>query len=390
MAVRMITGYAGVGHVTAGDAGQFNAGMVGNGRYVLETGEQFAYTAISNNSIQIASGDLINQGRHISIPPNTVETAYISNGAQGRYRIDIIVMRYSKDASTGVESAEIAVIEGTPSTSTPSMPSVTTGNIYNGARIDEYPLYAVYLNGISISRIETLFRTAKSMTSLEDDYNEQLSNAMASTWERVYPVGSIYMNVGNVNPSTLFGGTWQKIEGRFLLGTSTAYTLGGTGGEYSHKLSAAESGLPAHGHGFTQPTIGGGACNTNSSGTCSTASNTGSCNISSSGQHSHKIVYYYSKDGASGTAKNRIAAAGTSHSDGTSTGGAMRIATTTGAHTHTVPNHTHTVPNHVHSIPAHTHTATNGAVQNNTGAEATNAHNNMPPYLVVNIWKRTA
>ena len=38
----------------------------------------------------------------------------------------------------------------------------------------------------------------------------------------VYPVGSIYMSVNNVNPKNLFGGEWEKIEGRFLLGSGTS------------------------------------------------------------------------------------------------------------------------------------------------------------------------
>ena len=59
----------------------------------------------------------------------------------------------------------------------------------------------------------------------------------------IYPVGSIYMSTNNVNPQTLFGGTWTKIEGRFLLGSSSSYSLGSTGGEASHTLILNE--IPA-------------------------------------------------------------------------------------------------------------------------------------------------
>ena len=38
----------------------------------------------------------------------------------------------------------------------------------------------------------------------------------------IYPVGSIYMSVNDTNPKVLFGGQWEKIEGRFLLGSGRA------------------------------------------------------------------------------------------------------------------------------------------------------------------------
>ena len=40
--------------------------------------------------------------------------------------------------------------------------------------------------------------------------------------DNVYPVGSIYMNVNSTNPGTLFGGTWEQIQGKFLLGMSSS------------------------------------------------------------------------------------------------------------------------------------------------------------------------
>lgn len=58
--------------------------------------------------------------------------------------------------------------------------------------------------------------------------------------DNVYPVGSIYMNVNSTNPGTLFGGSWEQIQGKFLLGMSSSYPAGSTGGEESHILTEAE------------------------------------------------------------------------------------------------------------------------------------------------------
>ena len=64
--------------------------------------------------------------------------------------------------------------------------------------------------------------------------------------DNVYPVGSIYMNVNSTNPETLFGGTWEQIQGRFLLGMNNVYPAGSQGGEAEHTLSTDE--MPAHSH----------------------------------------------------------------------------------------------------------------------------------------------
>ena len=64
--------------------------------------------------------------------------------------------------------------------------------------------------------------------------------------DNVYPIGSIYMNVNSTNPGTLFGGTWEQIQGKFLLGMSSSYPAGSQGGEASHTLTTDE--MPSHGH----------------------------------------------------------------------------------------------------------------------------------------------
>lgn len=68
------------------------------------------------------------------------------------------------------------------------------------------------------------------------------------TFDDVYPVGSIYLSVNNVNPSTLFGGTWEQIKDKFLLGAGDTYSSGSTGGESTHTLTINE--MPSHSHKY--------------------------------------------------------------------------------------------------------------------------------------------
>lgn len=63
----------------------------------------------------------------------------------------------------------------------------------------------------------------------------------------IYPVGSIYMSTVNVDPGTIFGGTWERLKDRFLLGAGDTYTAGDTAGEATHTLT--ENEIPAHTHG---------------------------------------------------------------------------------------------------------------------------------------------
>lgn len=73
--------------------------------------------------------------------------------------------------------------------------------------------------------------------------------------DNVYPVGSIYMSVNSTNPKNLFGGTWEQIQGRFLFGMNSSYPAGSTGGEITHKLTAAE--MPTHAHYMASGNGGG-------------------------------------------------------------------------------------------------------------------------------------
>lgn len=70
----------------------------------------------------------------------------------------------------------------------------------------------------------------------------------------VFPVGAIYLSIQEDNPSKYFGGTWEQIKGRFLVGCGSngvdLYTdAGQTGGEATHILTVSE--MPKHNHDIT-------------------------------------------------------------------------------------------------------------------------------------------
>lgn len=56
-----------------------------------------------------------------------------------------------------------------------------------------------------------------------------------------HPVGSIYQTISPENPAVTFGGgTWERIENRFIMGASDTYPAGSTGGEAEHTLTESE------------------------------------------------------------------------------------------------------------------------------------------------------
>ena len=146
--------------------------------------------------------------------------------------------------------------------------------------------------------------------------------------DQIYPVGSIYISASaTVNPNEVFLGTsWERFAtGRTLVGVNEEdedfATVGQEGGEKTHLLTAAQSGLQAHNH--TQAA------------------------------HSHNIGR--DKDGGSGTNRYTVHANGASGADATS--------------------------------PTSSVTPT---INNCAAKDATEAHNNLQPYITVFMWQRVA
>lgn len=168
MAIDIVDAFQGKPHVTADDVGGFKAGIVGEEDYILPAGEQMKATVISNNKIRIAEGEAVMQGRHWRIKPNTYEDVMIENGAQNMNRKDAIIARYTKNADTGIEKVELAVLKGTPTSGTAIAPAQEKGNILEGTMKHEMLLYIVSLKGLNIESVTKEFNMIMSMSKLTE------------------------------------------------------------------------------------------------------------------------------------------------------------------------------------------------------------------------------
>ena len=91
-------------------------------------------------------------------------------------------------------------------------------------------------------------------TSILNLTNKENSN---NVFLKTYPVGSIYISTSSTNPSTIYGGTWERYgQGKTLVGLNESETEFSTvnkiGGEKTHTLTINE--MPSHNHDFRYST----------------------------------------------------------------------------------------------------------------------------------------
>ena len=73
-----------------------------------------------------------------------------------------------------------------------------------------------------------------------------LYDQMQATASKLYPVGSVYISFNSTDPSTLFGGTWQRLKDTFLLANGDSYAPNTSGGSATKTISV--NNLPSHTH----------------------------------------------------------------------------------------------------------------------------------------------
>ena len=182
--------------------------------------------------------------------------------------------------------------------------------------------------------------------------NKKLSTALDQLNRlagQLYPVGSIYMNVNNVEPSAIFGGSWERMpSGRMLVNSGDDFNLGQIGGEKEHRLTEDE--LASHSHDV----------NNINGNTTSTAKLVGK--FSSSIRPNGDITDVPYKNGFGIVSKESEYGIHAKDGGDSSPGRNYVIDA----------SHSHTVNLNISMLPS-------GKNQ---------PHNNMPPYIVVNMWKR--
>jgi len=167
MAMELVTGYAGKAHVTSYQDAAIQAGIVGVDNGVLGyVGQGMKAVATSANNIRIYDGVALIGGKAVVIDKDTYQDVPIANGTSGKYRNDIIYIKYVKNASTGIESVTFDVKQGTAGNSGID-PALTTNSLYStGTLTSEIPFKRVRLNGLAIESVEDLHDNVPSLAEL--------------------------------------------------------------------------------------------------------------------------------------------------------------------------------------------------------------------------------
>lgn len=175
------------------------------------------------------------------------------------------------------------------------------------------------------------------------------------------------------SPASFIGGTWERVEGEFIMGASSAYPVGTTGGSATHTQTTAE--MPSHNHSGSTGSAGG---HSHSASTGSAGSHSHSGTTDWAGSHSHNVNAEYKSGGDDGESY-RIRDYGASWAN-------YKFTTSSdGSHTHSFS--TNSAGGHSHSVSigdagAHTHTVSIGSTGSGQAMSVLN------PYYALYIWVR--
>lgn len=177
----------------------------------------------------------------------------------------------------------------------------------------------------------------------------------------MYEVGDIYITMNQDNPANRFGGEWERLEDRFLLGAGDTYALEATGG-------SKDAVTVSHTHTQTAHTHTTSVGNQSANHTHGTGSSTqGSFNIMQTAQMSRRRVQKGTQGDVMGWQW---------YTDNTANEDMYYVGSTQNTGINSA-NHTHTV-------------SVSGGATTTGASGVSGVDQNMPPYIAVYIWRRIA
>lgn len=190
MTMNLITGKAGAPHITSSDQGAMQAGLVGNGNYLLQgsDGKFPAVTMQSANKALIPVLNLVIEGRYARV--TAAETVTIESGVTGRNRNDLICVKYTRD-SNNIETIALAVLKGTATSGTAADPTVPSGSILNNSGTVWIPIARIPISGITAGTPVMLVKQLPPMSQLWDSVTLTRSNQNWNVNYRTALVGKL-------------------------------------------------------------------------------------------------------------------------------------------------------------------------------------------------------
>ena len=213
--MKIVSGRTGSPHVTSQQFRQMLEGIIGQGSYIITSGENLKPELSSNNLLKIRSGMMAHHGCISCVDIGTYDEVTLTNGSQGMKRIDLIVNRYTRNAETEVENCSWKVIQGTPVASNPAVPAYTSGNLQDGDLVDECPAFEVHYDGINVTEVKSLLSVTDGLSELSsnlakaNDSIATINNKLISIVERGVKNGYNYIKYSNGDAVVWCKYTWN-------------------------------------------------------------------------------------------------------------------------------------------------------------------------------------
>lgn len=208
MTMNLITGKAGAPHIASSDQGAMQAGLVGNGNYLLQGSDSKfpTVTMQSANKALIPVLNLVIEGRYARV--TAAETVTIESGVTGQNRNDLICVKYTRD-SNNIETIALAVLKGTATSGTAADPTVPSGSILNNSGTVWIPIARIPISGITAGTPVMLVKQLPPMSQLWDSVTQTLIKSQYGTVTGVKSGKIAQINISWKNASTESWGSGQ-------------------------------------------------------------------------------------------------------------------------------------------------------------------------------------